>query len=266
MSLSEQQAAALSPDTVVVAAGRPPRERDQPVNPPIVLSSTYFGTGPLADGDRGYGRYSNPTWDPFEEALGQLEGSDLPGPALRVRPGSGQFGVVADPRRWRAGDAHPQLLGHPGDGCRTGAEGLHRTPHRGHRGHGGRDRGAGPCRTGRPPGQHAVAGKPHQPDARHRRDLRPGRRRPPGRCHRGHGQHLFHALGAAAPEPGVRRRPPLGDQIPGRPFGRRPRRPGDLQPGAPGHAAAPPDHPRRHRRAVRSLAGPARPAHPGAAD
>ena len=79
MSLSEQQAASLAAETVVVAAGRPPRGRDQPVNPPIVLSSTYFGTGPLADGDRGYGRYSNPTWDPFEEALGQLEGSELPG-------------------------------------------------------------------------------------------------------------------------------------------------------------------------------------------
>ncbi|MEO5320766.1 aminotransferase class I/II-fold pyridoxal phosphate-dependent enzyme [Arthrobacter sp. CC3] len=79
MSLSEQQAAALSAETVVVAAGRPPRKRDAPVNQPIVLSSTYFGTGPLADGDRGYGRYSNPTWDPFEEALGQLEGASLPG-------------------------------------------------------------------------------------------------------------------------------------------------------------------------------------------
>ncbi len=79
MSLSEQQAAALSAETVVVAAGRPPRKRDEPVNLPIVLSSTYFGTGPLADGDRGYGRYSNPTWDPFEEALGQLEGAALPG-------------------------------------------------------------------------------------------------------------------------------------------------------------------------------------------
>lgn len=78
MSLSEQHAAALSAETVVVAAGRPARERDMPVNPPIVLSSTYFGTGPLGDGDRGYGRYSNPTWDPFEEALGQLEGSELP--------------------------------------------------------------------------------------------------------------------------------------------------------------------------------------------
>ncbi|MCU1564245.1 MAG: aminotransferase class I/II-fold pyridoxal phosphate-dependent enzyme, partial [Arthrobacter sp.] len=79
MSLSEQQATSLSAETVVVAAGRPPRERDEPVNPPLVLSSTYFGTGPLSDGDRGYGRYSNPTWDPFEEALGQLEGAELPG-------------------------------------------------------------------------------------------------------------------------------------------------------------------------------------------
>lgn len=68
MSLSEQHAASLSAETVVVAAGRPPREHDAPVNPPIVLSSTYFGTGALDDGDRGYGRYANPTWDPFEEA------------------------------------------------------------------------------------------------------------------------------------------------------------------------------------------------------
>ena len=79
MSLSDAQAASLSAETVVVAAGRPPRERDEPVNPPLVLSSTYYGTGPLGDGDRGYGRYSNPTWDPFEEALAQLEGAELPG-------------------------------------------------------------------------------------------------------------------------------------------------------------------------------------------
>lgn len=79
MSLSEQHAAELSPETVVVAAGRPERSHDAPVNPPIVLSSTFFGTGPLGHGDRGYGRYSNPTWDPFEEALGQLEGAALPG-------------------------------------------------------------------------------------------------------------------------------------------------------------------------------------------
>lgn len=68
----------LSPDTVVVAAGRPPREHDAPVNPPIVLSSTFVGTGTVVDGDRAYGRYSNPTWDPLEEALAELEGATLP--------------------------------------------------------------------------------------------------------------------------------------------------------------------------------------------
>ena len=68
----------LSPDTIVVAAGRPPRDHDSPVNPPIVLSSTYVGTGEVVDGDRAYGRYSNPTWDPLEDALAQLEGATLP--------------------------------------------------------------------------------------------------------------------------------------------------------------------------------------------
>lgn len=76
---SGHRAANLSADTVVVSAGRPPRGHDAPVNPPIVLSSTYFGTGPVVEGDRAYGRYSNPTWDPFEDALAELEGAALPG-------------------------------------------------------------------------------------------------------------------------------------------------------------------------------------------
>lgn len=57
------------PATVVVHAGRPPHEPDQPLNPPITMTSTYVGGG-----DLGYGRYSNPTWTAFEDALGQLEG------------------------------------------------------------------------------------------------------------------------------------------------------------------------------------------------
>lgn len=73
-----QPAMQLSPDTVVVSAGRPARGPDAPVNPPIVLSSTFHGTGTPVPGERVYGRYSNPTWDPFEAALAELEGAALP--------------------------------------------------------------------------------------------------------------------------------------------------------------------------------------------
>ncbi|KQO02816.1 cystathionine gamma-synthase [Arthrobacter sp. Leaf234] len=68
----------LAPDTLTVAAGRPPREHDAPVNVPIVLSTTYHETRAPQPGDRIYARGSSPTWDPFEEALGALEGADLP--------------------------------------------------------------------------------------------------------------------------------------------------------------------------------------------
>lgn len=78
MNAAEDSRLLLAPDTVVVSAGRPAREHDAPVNPPIVLSSTYVGTGTVVDGDRAYGRYSNPSWDPFEQALAQLEGAELP--------------------------------------------------------------------------------------------------------------------------------------------------------------------------------------------
>lgn len=68
----------LSPETTVVSAGRPERTQDAAVNPPIVLTSTFYGTGQTRAGERVYGRYSNPTWDPFEEALGTLENAALP--------------------------------------------------------------------------------------------------------------------------------------------------------------------------------------------
>jgi cystathionine gamma-synthase len=58
-----------SPATTAVKAGRPPREPDQPLNVPLTMASTYVATGDLE-----YGRYANPTWTAFEEALGQLEG------------------------------------------------------------------------------------------------------------------------------------------------------------------------------------------------
>src|SRR5215210_8207070 len=59
----------MRPATRVVHAGRPPHEPDQPLNAPITMASTY-----VAGGDLEYGRYANPTWSAFEEALGALEG------------------------------------------------------------------------------------------------------------------------------------------------------------------------------------------------
>ena len=78
---------ALSPATIVVHAGRPPRDVDQPLNTPITMASTY-----VAGGDLEYGRYANPTWAAFEEALGALEG----GRALAFSSGLAAVSTVLD--------------------------------------------------------------------------------------------------------------------------------------------------------------------------
>ena len=62
-------APALRPATLAVTSGRPAKEADQPLNAPVTLASTY-----VAGGDVEYGRYGNPTWTAFEDALGALEG------------------------------------------------------------------------------------------------------------------------------------------------------------------------------------------------
>jgi len=78
---------AWKPATVAVTAGRPSREPDQPLNRPITLASTY-----VAGGDLEYGRYANPTWSAFEEALGALEG----GRALGFSSGMAAVTTVLD--------------------------------------------------------------------------------------------------------------------------------------------------------------------------
>lgn len=57
------------PATLAVTVGRPAHEPDQPLNVPITMAATY-----VAGGDLEYGRYGNPTWTAFEDALGALEG------------------------------------------------------------------------------------------------------------------------------------------------------------------------------------------------
>ena len=59
----------LSLETKVVAAGRPTKESDGALNPPIALNSTFHAGGPI-----GYGRYGNETWSALEEAISVLEG------------------------------------------------------------------------------------------------------------------------------------------------------------------------------------------------
>jgi cystathionine gamma-synthase len=75
------------PATVAVTAGRPPREPDRPLNEPITMASTF-----VAGGDVEYGRYGNPTWAAFEEALGALEG----GHALAFSSGMAAVTTVLD--------------------------------------------------------------------------------------------------------------------------------------------------------------------------
>ena len=68
MSSQSQDGPPLRPATTVVTAGRPAHEPDNPLNTPVTMASTY-----VAGGEVEYGRYGNPTWSAFEEALGALE-------------------------------------------------------------------------------------------------------------------------------------------------------------------------------------------------
>ncbi|WP_235734771.1 trans-sulfuration enzyme family protein [Nocardioides alcanivorans] len=69
MSDAQSPEPTYRPATVAVSAGRPPVEPDAPMNVPVTLTSTY-----VAGGATEYGRFGNPTWTAFEDALGQLEG------------------------------------------------------------------------------------------------------------------------------------------------------------------------------------------------
>ena len=69
MQTADESPRALSPATVAVAAGRPPRSPDAPMNPTLVMASTYHSGGEV-----GYGRYGNPTWEMLEQAVGALDG------------------------------------------------------------------------------------------------------------------------------------------------------------------------------------------------
>jgi cystathionine gamma-synthase len=86
-----QPSDALTPATVAVTAGRPERTQGAPVNPPLVLSSTYVSQGAQQPGELLYARMDTETWHPFEEALAALEGGEHPGVVF----GSGMAAIAA---------------------------------------------------------------------------------------------------------------------------------------------------------------------------
>jgi cystathionine gamma-lyase len=62
--------------TRVVHAGLPPAEQGAPFLPGPTFAAPYHLTGDPADSAYGYGRYGNPTWTRYEQALGELEGGE----------------------------------------------------------------------------------------------------------------------------------------------------------------------------------------------
>lgn len=81
----------MRPATRAVHVGRPPHEVDEPLNVPITMASTYVGGGA-----REYGRYTNPTWTAFEEALASLEGGAAGARCLSFSSGLAAVSVVLD--------------------------------------------------------------------------------------------------------------------------------------------------------------------------
>ena len=82
----------LSAATVTVTAGRPGPEPGNPVNEPVVLTSTYRAhpgtpSGPV------YGRFDNATWTALEDVVAQLEGG---GTGLSFSAGMAAISAAVD--------------------------------------------------------------------------------------------------------------------------------------------------------------------------
>ena len=197
----------LSPATVAVTAGRPPAEPDAPLNTPLVFTSTYVASpGAPRPGDLGYGRWTNPTWEAFEAALGALEG----GRALLFSAGMAAVAAVVDlvPDGGARRRAHGRLQRHldaagGAGGARAGAGGP-----------GGRRRhGRRPRRPGRR-GRAALARDADESAARGRGPARARRRGARRGCARRRRQHVRDAARAAAARARGGRRRALGDEVP----------------------------------------------------
>jgi cystathionine gamma-synthase len=98
---AEPDEARLRAETLAVVAGRGERQPDDPLNPPLVMASTY-----VAGGRRAYSRGGgNPTWEALEDAVGLLEG----GTAVCYSSGMGAVDAVLDDLRPGAVVVYPEV-------------------------------------------------------------------------------------------------------------------------------------------------------------
>jgi cystathionine gamma-lyase len=67
----------MKPATQVIHAGRHPRQQGEPLASGVTFAGTYAASGDPAKVKYNYGRYHNPTWSAFEQALGELEGGSV---------------------------------------------------------------------------------------------------------------------------------------------------------------------------------------------
>src|SRR5262245_62270171 len=83
--------------TRVTRAGLPPSTQGAPFLPGPTFAGPYHAAGDPASAPLTYGRFHNPTWTSYEQALTELEG----GPAVLFASGmaavAGIFGVVVRP-------------------------------------------------------------------------------------------------------------------------------------------------------------------------
>jgi cystathionine gamma-synthase len=77
---------------VAAAAGRPAKTQGAPVNPPLILSSTFVSRGTPAPGEPAYARYDSPSHHAPEEVIGLLEAA--PGPAVLFSSGMAAIAAV----------------------------------------------------------------------------------------------------------------------------------------------------------------------------
>ena len=76
--------------TRCIHAGVPPAVQGEPFLPGPTFAAPFHVMGDPATAPHMYGRYSNPTWSAYEQALGELEGGEA------VLFGSGMAAVTAD--------------------------------------------------------------------------------------------------------------------------------------------------------------------------